>query len=61
MDVADLADYLKEKGKNRFPDPEHVARCIQKAARASYRLSKVVEFIPCSAHPFNRSEAFRLS
>jgi len=43
MDVAVLADYLKEKGKNRFPDPEHVARCIQKAARASYRLSKVVE------------------
>lgn len=43
MTVADLADYLKDKGKNRFPDPEHVARCIQKAARASYRLSKVVE------------------
>ncbi|WP_019119409.1 IS110 family transposase [Brevibacillus massiliensis] len=43
MEVADLADYLKEKGKNRFPNPDHVARCIQKAARASYRLSKVVE------------------
>lgn len=43
MEVALLADYLKEKGKNRFPDPEHVARCIQKAARASYRLSKVIE------------------
>ncbi|MEB9894845.1 IS110 family transposase, partial [Bacillus cereus] len=43
MDVAHLADYLKDKGRNRFPDPEHVARCIQKAARASYRLSKVVE------------------
>ncbi|CAH0122823.1 MULTISPECIES: IS110 family transposase [unclassified Paenibacillus] len=43
MDVADLADYLRDKGKNRFPDPENVARCIQKAARASYRLSKVVE------------------
>lgn len=43
MDVADLADYLKEKGRNRFPDPEHVARCIQKAARASYRLSKCIE------------------
>jgi hypothetical protein len=39
MDVADLADYLKEKGKNRFPIPERVARCIQKAARASYRFS----------------------
>ncbi|MEB3104074.1 IS110 family transposase [Ferviditalea candida] len=43
MEVADLADYLKEKGRNRFPDPENVAKCIQKAARASYRLSKVVE------------------
>jgi len=43
MDTANLADYLKEKGKNRFPDPEHVAKCIQKAARSSYRLSKCVE------------------
>jgi len=43
MDVAVLADYLRDKGRNRFPDPENVARCIQKAARASYRLSKVVE------------------
>lgn len=29
--------------RNRFPDPDHVALCIQKAARASYRLSKVIE------------------
>ena len=43
MEVTDLADYLRDKGRNRFPDPEHVARCIQKAARASYRLGKVVE------------------
>lgn len=43
MEISVLADYLKEKGKNRFPDPENVARCIQKAARSSYRLSKVVE------------------
>ncbi|EPP35564.1 hypothetical protein CP10139811_1149, partial [Chlamydia ibidis] len=34
MDVAVLADYLKDKGRNRFPDPEGVAACIQKAARA---------------------------
>jgi Mg/Co/Ni transporter MgtE len=33
MDVADLADYLKDKAKNRFPDS--VANCIQKAALAS--------------------------
>lgn len=43
MEVGDLADYLRDKGRNRFPDPENVAACIQKAARASYRLSKVVE------------------
>lgn len=43
MEVSVLADYLKDKGKNRFPDPENVAACIQKAARASYRLSKVME------------------
>ena len=43
MDLTDLADYLKEKGKNRFPAPEKVAKCIQKAARSSYRLSKCVE------------------
>ncbi|MEK3885839.1 IS110 family transposase [Paenibacillus sp. PL2-23] len=42
-EVGDLADYLRDKGRNRFPDPENVAACIQKAARASYRLSKVVE------------------
>ena len=43
MDLTELADYLKEKGRNRFPDPEKVAKCIQKAARSSYRLSKCVE------------------
>ncbi|MDQ0191657.1 IS110 family transposase, partial [Alicyclobacillus cycloheptanicus] len=43
MELADLADHLKEKGRNRFPDPEKVAKCIQKAARSSYRLSKCVE------------------
>jgi len=43
MDTQFLADYLKDKGKNRFSDPEHVAKCIQKAARSSYRLSKCVE------------------
>ena len=43
MDVGVLADYLREKGKNRFPDPDGVAKCIQKAARSSYRLSKCVE------------------
>lgn len=43
MEVEALADYLQEKGKKRFPDPEKVAKCIQKAFRSSYRLSKCVE------------------
>ena len=43
MDIEALADYLREKGKNRFSEPEEVAKCIQKAARSSYRLSKCVE------------------
>lgn len=43
MDIETLADYLREKGKNRFSEPEKVAKCIQKAARSSYRLSKCVE------------------
>ncbi len=41
--LKDLANYLQEKGKNRFDDPEQVAKSIQKAVRSSYRLNKVVE------------------
>ncbi|HLU21019.1 MAG TPA: IS110 family transposase [Bacillaceae bacterium] len=41
--LEDLADYLQNKGKNRFPKPEYVAKSIQKAVRSSYRLDKVVE------------------
>ena len=43
MPLEDLADYLRTKGKNRFPDPDYVAKSIQKAVRSSYRLDKVVE------------------
>ena len=43
MSIETLADYLREKSKNRFSEPEKVAKCIQKAARSSYRLSKCVE------------------
>ncbi len=43
VDIAVLVNYLNEKGKNRFPDPERVAKCIQKAVRFSYRLSKCAE------------------
>lgn len=42
MDLHDLTEYIKEKGKNRFPNPDEVAKAIQKAARSSYRLPKTV-------------------
>ncbi|MBA4496591.1 IS110 family transposase [Paenactinomyces guangxiensis] len=43
MELDALAQFLREKGKNRFADPECLAKSIQKAARSSYRLSKCVE------------------
>lgn len=42
MDLHELTDFIKDKGKNRFPDPDAVAKAIQKAARSSYRLPKTV-------------------
>jgi transposase len=43
MPIEDLAAFLQEKGRNRFDDPECVAKSIHKAVRSSYRLDKVVE------------------
>ena len=43
LPLEDLAAYLREKGRNRFPDVEGVANSIQTAVRASYRLDRVVE------------------
>ena len=42
MDFHELTAFIMEKGKNRFPDPDSVAKAIQKAARSSYRLPKTV-------------------
>lgn len=42
MDLHELTEFIIEKGKNRFPDPDAVAKAIQKAARSSYRLPKTV-------------------
>ena len=42
MDLQELTEFIMEKGKNRFPDPDSVAKAIQKAARSSYRLPKTV-------------------
>lgn len=38
MPLADLAEWLDEKGKRRFADPESNARRLQRVARTSYRL-----------------------
>jgi len=40
--IQDLADFLIEKGRNRFTDPEAVAEAIKQAARNSYILSKAL-------------------
>jgi transposase len=42
MDIAQLAAFIAEKGKNKFPFPEEVAKAVQAAARGSYRLPKTV-------------------
>ena len=42
MDLHQLTEFIIEKGKKRFPDPDSVAKAIQKAARSSYRLPKTV-------------------
>lgn len=42
MDLHELTDFIIKKGKNRFSDPNAVAKAIQKAARSSYRLPKTV-------------------
>lgn len=42
MDLHQLTEFIIEKGKNLFPDPDPVANAIQKAARSSYRLPKTV-------------------
>jgi transposase len=38
MDVKQLASFIAEKGKNRFPDPEKVANAVIVAAKHSYNL-----------------------
>src|SRR6266545_3209848 len=39
----DLATYLQDKGHGRFADPQDVAASLQRAARDSYRLDKVLQ------------------
>lgn len=40
--LEDLVAFVKEKGKNRFKDPEATAKLLQKAARDSYRLDQIL-------------------
>ena len=42
MPLEDLADFLIDKGRNGFSDPEAVAKAIGQAANNSYRLSQAL-------------------
>jgi len=43
MELEDLISFLQEKGKNRFAEPEELAKYLQKLARSSYRLNTTME------------------
>ena len=40
--ISELTDFVNQKGKGKFADPETVAAALQAAARSSYRVSKTV-------------------
>lgn len=40
MPMEKLVEFICEKGRNRFPDPQKTAKLLQVAARNSYRLDK---------------------
>ena len=42
MEIEHLAAFIAEKGKNRSPRPDELAKAVQAAARGSYRLPKTV-------------------
>jgi hypothetical protein len=41
--LEELAAYLQQKGRGRFADPDALAAILQRAARDSYRLDKVLQ------------------
>jgi transposase len=41
--LADLAAFVQEQGRGRFADPDEVAATLQRAARDSYRLDRVLD------------------
>jgi transposase len=42
MPIQELADFVNQKGRGKFADPEAVAKALQAAAQSSYRVSKTV-------------------
>ena len=58
--IDELVDFVSTKGKNRFSNPHKTAKLLQKAARDSYRLDKVL-YEPLNtsiASSFNVIKAF---
>jgi Transposase/Transposase IS116/IS110/IS902 family len=43
QELSELAAYLEAKGRGRFADPDALAATLQRAARDSYRLDKVLQ------------------
>jgi hypothetical protein len=42
MSMEELIEFLKDKGKNRFENPEEIAAYLKKIARSSYLLDKAM-------------------
>jgi transposase len=55
MPMEELIDFLQDKGKNHFENPEETATFLKKLARSSYRLDKTM------ADPVNLSLSITLS
>jgi transposase len=55
MSMEELIDFLKDKGKNHFDNPEEIAQYLKKLARSSYRLDKAM------TDPVNLSMSVTLS
>lgn len=55
MSMEELIQFLQDKGKNRFENPEEIAAYLKKIARSSYRLDKAM------SDPVNISLATTLS
>ena len=58
--IEDLVEFVKNKGRNRFTNPQATAELLQKAARDSYRLDKIL-YEPLNvsiASSFNLIKAF---